>query len=416
MRAFRGVFVVVAGAAQAIALAVSFYQTAILVAGWLRTRRPAAAALAPAPEPGAPPVADLPRFGLFVCARNEAPILARIVGDMRAQEYPSDRFEVVVVAHNCHDGTAAMARSLGARVVEVESQLPGKAYAIVGGLDATRGEYDFAGIFDADSRLPPDLLAEVARAAAHDDFLQVETVPEETGKPLAAGYGFGRRARNLFIWRPRAALGFGSTINGSGFFARAGLLAEMLRDLHTLTEDLELTARVYASGRRVAFVSSTRVQVQEPQTFDASLKQRLRWVRGHVGVLIRHERKLIGRALRGDLRAADVALYLAVPTRLLTRLAVSGSMVLALLRLPGRLPLMLVVPAFAGEWFLPAAIAVRERLIPLTPAGIAVAVRHSVLGLLWFPIGFWAIVTASKKEWAPTPRAGSEVTHVVSTR
>jgi hypothetical protein len=156
--------------------------------------------------------------------------------------------------------------------------------------------------------------------------------------------------------------------------------------------------------------------VQEPHTLDASLKQRLRWVRGHLGVVIRHERELAARALRGDLRALDLALYLAVPTRLLTRLAVTGALAISLLRLPGRLPLGIVLAAFAGEWLIPLVIGVRERLMPLTPAGLRLALRHSVLALLWFPIGFWALVTASKREWAPTPRAGEEVPHVIAAR
>lgn len=388
--------------AQAAIVSISLYQSVVTALGYtLRNRRPV---------PSRP--AALPRFGVIVCARNEEQVIERIVTDLYAQEYPRELFDVIVVAHNCTDGTASAAARAGAFVVVHDTAQPGKARAVQAGVRAFGGGQDFVGIFDADARVEPGLLAAVAAHTGTDDCLQAEAVPIQDPEWLAAGYGFGRKARNLFWWRPREALGLGTTISGCGWFIRPALLHQYLEGSHTLTEDLELTARLYADGHRVAYLSAARVAVGEPRELSASMRQRLRWVRGHLGVLRWHWPRLAGRALRGDLRALDMALYILVPTRMLTRVGTTGALLFTFLRVPFALPLAVTGLAVLGEWGIPAYIGWRERLVALNAASVSLALRHSVLSLLWFPIGFWALITARVRAWDPTPRRRHEGANV----
>lgn len=385
-------------AGQAIALALSLYQSAVTLLGYIARQR------AGAPVPGGPWAA---RFGLIVCARNEASVVGRIVHDLLGQEYPSELRDVVVVAHNCSDDTAARAEAAGPRVVETETSVPGKAWAIRAGLAALGNGYDLIGVFDADARAEPGLLVAVAARGRDEQCLQVETVPIADPEWLAEGYGFGRKARNLFWWQPREALGLGTTISGCGWFMRPALLAETLRSATTLTEDLEMTAWLASRGVRVAYVSSARVAVGEPRDLRASLRQRTRWVRGHLLVVARYWPRLLRRALHGDVRALDLAVYLVAPTRMLTRIGASAAALQGMARLGPHLPWWLALPVAAAEWGVPAAIAVRERLISLNATGLRLAAQHGMLSLLWFPIGLWALVTARVVAWAPSARSAA---------
>lgn len=389
-RAFKAVAV----AAQSVAVALSLYQTLVTFAGYMRRKRGAM------PESGD----ERPRFGLIVCARNEEMVISRIVRDLLQQEYPAQLRDVVVVAHNCDDDTAGEAARAGASVVVLSNEVTGKSYPIRAGLEALGDDFDFVGVFDADARVESGLLQAIAGRSAGEDCLQAEAVPIEDPEWLAAGYGFGRKARNLFWWRPREALGLGTTITGCGWFIRPAVLREHFASPQTLTEDLELTARLYAAGHRVAYVSAARVAVGEPREFKSSVKQRTRWVRGHLGVLRLCWPALAWRSVRGDRQALDMAIYMVMPTRLLTRTAITGAVVLSVFRTPFALPLAVVVPAAAGEWLVPAFIAWRERLLNANRSGIALAFRHGVLSLLWFPIGLWALVTARVNTWEAMPR------------
>ena len=387
---------------QALWVAVSLYQTAVSVAGRLKK----------APKRSGPAVA--PRFFVIVCARNEAPVIPRILGDLLAQDYPPDAFELAVVAHNCTDATASVAAARGVRVIELGTRMPGKASAIRAGLAAAGEGWDFIGVFDADASVPADLLSRVAEASAGEVCLQVETVPPDSDEWLVAGYALGRRARNALWWRPREALGLGTTISGCGFFIEPRLLGRTLRGLRTLTEDLEATARLYSEGHRVAYVSTTFVRVGEPHQFAASMRQRSRWARGHVRVLLHEWPRLFRRSLRGDAQAFDMAVYLAAPTRLLTRTAVTASFLASLLQLSFGLPLGLASLAFGGEWGVPAYVSLAEHIVPANRAGLSLAVRHGVLSLLWFPIGLWAAVTPWSKSWHVMPRPADEEVGVAS--
>ena len=276
-------------------------------------------------------------------------------------------------------------------MVEHYTQGHGKAHAIEAGLAALGGGYDYLGVFDADARVTPEFLTTIAAHSAGKDVLQGETVPIADPEWLAEGYGFGRKARSVFWWRPRQALGLSTTITGSGWFIRPEILDSYATGSWTMTEDLELSARLVADGYRISYVSKAHLACGEPRSLKDSFQQRSRWVRGHIGVVKGRWIPLVRRALRGDMRAADLALYLIVPTRTLTRLGVTWCMVAGIFVPALRLPRVVIWAAMAGEWAVPAWIGWRERLFRLSTGSLALAGRHVLLGLLWFPIGFWAM-------------------------
>ncbi len=390
-------------AGQYAILLVSFYQSAITILGYRKYLQTKGTAPTPPDE--------LPRFGLLVCARNEEAVIASIVGDLQRLEYPGERRDLIVVAHNCTDDTASVAARAGARVLEHYTEGPGKAHAIEAGRVALGPDHDFIGVFDADTRIPPGLLSQIAAHSRDKECLQAETVPIADAEWLAEGYGFGRKARNLFWWRPREALGLSTTITGSGWFIRPEILAKYATGSWTMTEDLELSARLVADGHVITYVSAAQIACGEAHSLQASMNQRSRWVRGHIHVVMGRWVPLVHRGLVGDWRAFDLALYMIVPTRLLTRVGVTGSALLGVFVPALRLPGLVVWLALAGEWIAPAYIGWRERLVRLSSGSLSVAMSHSLLSLLWFPIGIWAMGTARLRAWHAMPRIIDRETH-----
>jgi cellulose synthase/poly-beta-1,6-N-acetylglucosamine synthase-like glycosyltransferase len=378
-------------------IAVSLYHTAVSTIGYRKFLRQRDV---PPELPG-----SLPRFALVICARNEEAVIGRTVSDLLAMDYPAELRDVVVVAHNCTDNTARIAARAGAVVVERLTPGAGKAHAIEAGLAALGSGYDYVGWFDADARVTPDFLTVIAAHSAGQHCLQAETVPIADHDWFAEGYGFDRKVRNVFWWRPREALGLSTTITGSGWFIRPELLHRYSQGSWTMTEDLELSARLVADGYRVAHVAGAHIACGEPRSLKDSFQQRSRWVRGHIGVVKGRWLPLVVAGLRGNPRAADLALYLIVPTRMLTRLGVTLAALLGLFWPVLRLPTLLIWTALAGEWLVPAVIGWRERVFRLSTGSLNLAARHTLLGLLWFPIGVWAMGTARLRAWHAMPRA-----------
>ena len=103
---------------------------------------------------------------MLIAARNEASVIGHLLDSIHRQDYPADKVTVCVVADNCTDDTAAMAREWGALVTERHSDQVGKGYALSHLLSwLAREGYTFDAylVLDADNLLAPGYLAAIHR-------------------------------------------------------------------------------------------------------------------------------------------------------------------------------------------------------------------------------------------------------------
>ena len=102
------------------------------------------------------------RFDVLVPAHNESAGIAKTVASLRAVDYPTELYRILVIADNCTDDTAERAREAGAVVlVRQNAQQRGKGYALAHGYAASLGE-GFASavvVVDADTSVSGNLLS-----------------------------------------------------------------------------------------------------------------------------------------------------------------------------------------------------------------------------------------------------------------
>ena len=78
-----------------------------------------------------PTAAVMHRYGVLISARNEEAVIGQLIENIHEQNYPNDLITVFVVADNCTDNTAKVARDAGAVVYErFNKQQIGKGYAL----------------------------------------------------------------------------------------------------------------------------------------------------------------------------------------------------------------------------------------------------------------------------------------------
>src|SRR5688572_23421607 len=118
--------------------------------------------------------AQLTRFVIAIPAHNEELLLPRLLASIRNQDYPSERFDAIVVADNCTDGTAEAARQLGAMVLErMDDARRGKGYAIKWALDSIDlDKYDAILIIDADCFISPNALKSLDGTMQEEPIIQ----------------------------------------------------------------------------------------------------------------------------------------------------------------------------------------------------------------------------------------------------
>lgn len=249
------------------------------------------------------------RFLVLVPAHDEEHVLPRTLRALAELEYPPASTCVLVIADNCTDTTADVARAAGGRVlVRRDPGRRGKGHALAWALLRLRGELadvDAVVFLDADCEPSPNLLAAFdTRLHAGARALQAAYLvanPEESWPSALRWAAFA--LVNLVRPLGQNALGLSSGILGSGFVLKRELLERVPWEAFSLAEDAEYHLRLVAAGERVAFVQDAAVVSRMPTSLVASREQNLRWEAGRWHLLRTWSPGLI----REGLRRRDVA-------------------------------------------------------------------------------------------------------------
>ena len=247
------------------------------------------------------------RYAVLIAARNEETVLPHLLDSIAAQDY-SGVIHTFVVADNCTDRTAPLARSHGATVFQrFDRRHIGKGYALnflLNQIDQTEGlhNYDAFLIFDADNLLEPDYIRQMNRVVSrgYDAFCGYRNAKNFAANWLTAGYGLWYLHDSTHMNRSRMAIGTPCAVNGTGFgFTRE--LLERMGGWHffTLTEDIEFTTWCATRGVRVGYCHDAILYDEQPTSFAVSVRQRTRWVQGGLQVSLKYAGDLLRGLFKG---------------------------------------------------------------------------------------------------------------------
>lgn len=300
-----------------------------------------------------PVISTAPRSRLVVLvpAHNEAKLLRRCLATLRAQSYPRSLVSVVVIADNCTDHTASLAREAGVEVlIRHDLNHRGKGYALRWAMDQMTGSTrpDAFVVVDADSITDPGLL--VALAAAYERGAQAAQAQylvsgDDESSPRvrlrAAAFLLFHRVR----FAGRAALGLPCSLVGNGMLFAGDLIERHPWNAFTGAEDLEYSVNLRMAGVRPVFVGGALVRGPVPASQRAAQRQRERWEGGRLHVVRTSLPSVLGRILHGELALADLAVDLATPPLgLLTALSAGGAILGVGLWLAGLTPAWTFAP------------------------------------------------------------------------
>jgi cellulose synthase/poly-beta-1,6-N-acetylglucosamine synthase-like glycosyltransferase len=254
------------------------------------------------------------RFDVIVPAHNEEASIGRVARSLHGSDWPRASFRIVVVADNCTDGTAALARLAGAEVLERQDVgLRGKGYALEHAFVASRarGWADAVVVVDADSEVSANLLA--ACAARIENGAHAVQVHYGVLEPRASW-----RTRLLCIAmaafhrlrsRGRERLGLSCGFRGNGWCVTHALLEQVPYRAFSLAEDIEYGIDVGLAGHRIHYADEASVDAEMVADAASAASQRRRWELGRWQLLRTKTAALLRAAV---LRRSPVCLDLAV--------------------------------------------------------------------------------------------------------
>ncbi len=242
------------------------------------------------------------RYAVLVAARNESAVIADLIHSIQVQNYPTELIDVFVIADNCTDDPADVARDAGAIVFpRSNDKQVGKGYALDYGLKAiwdkyADNDYEAYFVFDADNVLDVNYFREMNKtfdggAKASTSYRNSKNFASNW---ISAGYGVWFLREAKFLNQARLSLNTSCAVSGTGFFIAADVLERAGGwKWHLLTEDIEFSTDSIIHGTRIAYCPTAVLYDEQPITFRDSWNQRYRWAKGFYQVFAHYAGGLV---------------------------------------------------------------------------------------------------------------------------
>ena len=240
------------------------------------------------------------KFMAIIPAHNEESVVANLVESLKNQEYPKELLDIYVIADNCTDNTAQVAKDAGAIVYErFDSTKKTKGYALQWFLKQKIEEnanYDAFFIFDADNIVDKNFTKNMNKKLCQgEDVVQgYRDIKNPTDNWITGGYALFYWMMHRLYHLSRYNLGLSALLNGTGFMVRFDVIKPDGWNTETLTEDIEFSLKRIIAGKKLGWATDAIVYDEQPVGFKQSWSQRSRWTIGHIQCLHEYTKPLAG--------------------------------------------------------------------------------------------------------------------------
>lgn len=250
------------------------------------------------------PSNDYPFVSIIVPAHNEEKVIEKTVKSLLLLDYPKNKMEIIVVNDNSQDNTATLLENLkreydmdNLKIINTDNITGGKGKSNALNIGFNHSVGELIAIYDADNT--PNKLAL--------KYL-VQTIKKDENLGAVIGkFRTRNKERNLltkfinietlsFQWMAQAGrwqLFNLCTIPGTNFIIRRDIIKEIGGwDIKAIAEDTEISFRIYKLGYKIKFMPLAVTWEQEPESLKVWFKQRTRWVKGNIYVLLKHMKNI----------------------------------------------------------------------------------------------------------------------------
>ena len=244
-------------------------------------------------------------YAICVPARNEEKVIQNFLDSVAHSDYPLDKITVFVVADNCTDSTAQVARAFdknGLKVVVYEHNNPDertKGFALkylFEKIEEDYGRQSFEGyfVFDADNVIMQDYLTRMNEAfdEGHKIITSFRNSKNMNQNWISFSYAMHWMRTCLTENRAKGVLNQACRIQGTGFL----FSNELVKDgwnYTSLTEDRSFCTDAVVQNYKISYCESAVFFDEQPYKLRVALRQRLRWSKGHLQSAVENCPKLL---------------------------------------------------------------------------------------------------------------------------
>jgi 1,2-diacylglycerol 3-beta-glucosyltransferase len=352
------------------------------------------------------PAPRLPRLLFLVPAHNEEKTVGACLTSLQRMDYPPTRMAVVVVADNCDDATASIARHAGAQcLVRTDLERRGKPHALAWALARLPvADFDAVTIVDADTEVASDFARALAQSgAARDVAVQpYNGVLNRTANALTRMAAVLSSASHQYAFRLKSCAGCNVPLS-AGMCLGSDILQTYGWPALSIGEDWEWYARLTAEGITVRSAWRARLSAQEAVSLRQSGPQRRRWMLGKAYVLVTVGPRIVMSRHASTAQKLDAIAELAQLGPVL-QLALVGFGVAAALLAGIANPAPLII-AFLTSLLRPGVYACLATVADPQPGRAVLAFSYLPVYAAWrVANAMWGLLTLRDRRWVRTQR------------
>lgn len=286
------------------------------------------------------------KYAFLISARNESAVIGNLIDTINNQNYPKELIDIFIVADNCTDNTADIARERGAHVYErFNKSKVGKGFALDFLLDRIGEDYGietFDGyfIFDADNLLDKNYVAEMNKVFSNGyrALTSYRNSKNYDSNWISAGYSLWFLREAKYLNNVRMMLKTSCAVSGTGFLVSSQIMKENNGwKYFTLTEDIEFSVERAVSGELIGYCGSAVFYDEQPTVFSQSWKQRLRWAKGYYQVIYKYGLSLFKNVFKKKSFSCFDMFMTTTPAVVFTMLNIVCDIIILILGFYGRL-------------------------------------------------------------------------------
>ena len=239
------------------------------------------------------------KFMAIIPAHNEESVIGNLLDSLNNQNYDKDLYDVYVIADNCTDNTAKIAKEKGAIVYKrFDEKNKTKGAALDWFLQQKIKEnapYDALFIFDADNIVDKNFIVNMNKKLCQgEEVVQgYRDIKNPTDNWIAGGYALFYWTLHRLYHLARYNIGLSPNLNGTGFMVKFDVIKEEGGwKTETLTEDIEFSLQRIIKGRKLGWATDAIVYDEQPTSFAQSWNQRSRWSTGHIQCIAKYTKPL----------------------------------------------------------------------------------------------------------------------------
>lgn len=280
-----------------------------------------------------PPTGQLHRFAVVFPAYKEDKVIIQAVRSFLQQEYPAERYTLLVVSDRMQPETNKALAQFPIRLLEATYENSSKAKALSLAMEAMAGEtYDMVVIMDADNTTSPNFLHELNKTYANGvKAIQTHRIAKNMNTDIAVLDAASEEINNSIFRSGHVALGLSSALIGSGMAMDAEWFRQNVNCLQTAGEDKELEALLLKQGIRIGYLEQVYVEDEKTQKKEVIRSQRKRWLAAQFGSLFHALPDLLPALLKGNIDYLDKIIQWMLPPRVVLLAAITFFSLLTLI-------------------------------------------------------------------------------------